>query len=81
MLKLTEKKEKIDIYGTVHELKKPTWDQIESLEKKTNDEPEKGREILKSFLGALGLPGEVFDKMPPADTSAVMQYLSGAGKK
>lgn len=82
-LKLTRSILKLDIYGEIVELKKPTFGEVESLEKmikESSGDSEKTKEVLKSFLTSCGLQPELMQKMELEHVFQVVELLSGKKK-
>lgn len=78
VLKIEKSKFKIDIFGTICEVRKPTWSEIENFQQKITSKElgEAGSlSLTRELLVALGVKEELVSELELDHVSAIMDLL------
>lgn len=68
---------KVDIDGTVHQVRFPKFSELESFEEKNKENP---KEALREFLVTLGLPLDAQSELEGIDLKEIVEIISGQKK-
>ena len=68
---------KVDIDGTVHQVRFPKFSELESFDADNKDNP---KEALAKFLGVLGLPIDAQKELEAEDLKEIVEIISGQKK-
>lgn len=78
-IKLQRSVVKFDIYGTVYELRKAQWREVDELQDKVESCKDSIKEQMKltgEYLVSLGLPKEVLDTLDAEHVNTIMEALA-----
>jgi len=68
---------KVDIDGTVHQVRFTKFSELESFEEKNKENP---KEALREFLVTLGLPLDAQAELEGIDLKEIVEIISGQKK-
>ena len=74
---------KFDIYGTIYEVNKPTFGQVELLQEKLDEakgDNKAGLHVMRDFLETLGLNKTVISELEPDHLNEIIAIISGSKK-
>ena len=78
VLTLKKSKFKIDLFGNILEIRKPTWSEIEKFQHDVNskkDDEQKSLSLTRDLLTVLGIPSEIVSELELDHVTQIMDLV------